>query len=162
LAQAKWASIGEWDVFPVDPWHLAKREGIHVLSATFRDPLVSVRISKLESGNCTIYVSEIETLTRQRFAIAYALGYLFLHIQSEAGSWQENRLHESMCLFTDGGSGGNKERDASRFAACLLIPEAMVRDLYWTGASIRDMSKLLDVSPICMLYRLESMGLWVG
>jgi Zn-dependent peptidase ImmA (M78 family) len=111
-----------------------------------------------------IYVNAVEALRspgRRNFTIAHELGHWHLHRTDGADA------HARFCRSDDVGAepravsdAARIEREANRFAAALLMPEALVRD---QAARLRlhvsVMAERFGVSNLAMRVRLESLGL---
>jgi len=97
-----------------------------------------------------IVVNSRERRERQRFTIAHELGHYFL------GHGRKS--------FAEPGGRNRRERDAERFAACLLMPAAWVRH-YWAAyaANYENRSAILadlfEVSPAALKLRVKELGL---
>ena len=131
-------------------------------------PDISGLLYRADNDTTLIGVNADDSLVRQRFTIAHELGHL--------------RLHEGTPLFVDrsirvnsrlaGESGrGGEEREANWFAAELLMPEAMIREVANQMAShrqlsddglVRTLADTFQVSRPAMGYRLFNLGLVNG
>ena len=111
-----------------------------------------------------IYVSAVEALRspgRRNFTIAHELGHWHLH-RSEGDD-----AHTRFCRADDVGGESRAvrdaariEREANRFAAALLMPEALVRDqAKELLLNVRLMAQRFGVSGPAMQVRLESLDL---
>lgn len=97
-----------------------------------------------------IVVNSRERHVRQRFTIAHELGHYFL------GHGQKS--------FAEPGGKGCQERDAERFAACLLMPRAWVLRYWEAYAANREnrlsiLAELFDVSSAALKRRVKELGL---
>jgi Zn-dependent peptidase ImmA (M78 family) len=93
---------------------------------------------------------------RRRFTVAHEIGHWLLHAQGAVP-------RTVWCRITDGSEPGDAlEREANRFAAELLMPEAWVRDeAARSGADREALAQRFDVSEIAMGWRLFNLGLAV-
>ncbi|WP_052959708.1 ImmA/IrrE family metallo-endopeptidase [Pseudomonas lundensis] len=48
---------------------------------------------------------------------------------------------------------------ANAFAANLLMPEDLVRDLYGSARNVQDLAEAFGVSSVAMTYRLKNLGM---
>lgn len=111
--------------FPFDVIAFAKELGINVTQSNFAsNDKVSGLIKKFSEDNIVISVKANDVDTRQRFTIAHELGHFFLH---------QHLLEEG---FMDGagllrdGSNNKIEKEANSFAANLLMPEAIFKEMW--------------------------------
>jgi Zn-dependent peptidase ImmA (M78 family) len=97
-----------------------------------------------------IVVNSGERRVRQRFTIAHELGHYFLSHGSKS--------------FAEPARGGRRERDAERFAACLLMPAAWVKR-YWKAYAANDENRLavvadlFEVSLTALKHRINELGI---
>lgn len=102
-------------------------------------------------GKWRIVVNRDDTWGRQRFSLAHEVKHLIDHPMRTV-------------LYKDGryGSGEQSaERAADYFAACLLMPKAWLRRVYY-DESFRDpavLAKRFKVSAAAMRYRFDQLGL---
>ena len=102
-----------------------------------------------------IWVRSDESETRRRFSIAHETGHWVLHVPAARAVF---------CRETDvrpdtARAGRLVERQANRFAAELLMPEAAVREeVARLGARPQALAARFQVSPIAMAYRLVNLG----
>jgi len=97
-----------------------------------------------------IIVNARQRRVRQRFTIAHELGHYFL------GHGQKS--------FAEPGGEDGQERDAERFAACLLMPATWVRRYWEAYAANREnrlsiLAELFDVSSAALKRRVKELGL---
>jgi len=114
---------------PVDVELVANKLGLKVIYANLgeNENVSGLLISK---GDSTIIaVQETDSHNRQRFTIAHEIGHFHLRHQFEAGEHVHvDRGHLITPRNSRSSSGvDSKEIDANQFAACLLMPSALVR-----------------------------------
>lgn len=111
-----------------------------------------------------IYVNAVEARRspgRRNFTIAHELGHWHLH------RGEGDDAHTRFCRADDVGGESRAlrdavriEREANRFAAALLMPEALVRDqAKLLQLNVRLMAQRFGVSGLAMQVRLESLSL---
>lgn len=151
---------------PIDVSKIAKQLDIKVII----DDLSSSRLSGFayqKNGEKIIGVNEFESDERKRFTIAHELGHLLLHKNSV--SYDQGGI----MMFRDGHSSegiDQKEVQANRFAAELLMPEQDIRldlakektfDLMTTpellSSFVERMAKKYNVSEQAMSIRLTTL-----
>lgn len=107
---------------------------------------------ELVNGQAHIYVNRGEPIARQRFTVAHEIGHWAL---GHGDSFRDPAANFS--------SSASKyvERSANKFAACLLMPRAVVMDaaMHSGGGNVDDLARLFRVSSIAMEYRLKNLGL---
>lgn len=152
-----------WDgVLPVKPEAIAEALGIKVV------PLNDVDVSKGLSGALHWFPSQdspdrqlycrfnsSESKERRRFTIAHELGH-----------FASGHLSNGQVLFRDTTEVFTKrvydplEAEANRFAAELLMPEALVKSFIQSGThTIQHLAKHFQVSESAMRWRLVNLGL---
>ncbi|HEX8073927.1 MAG TPA: ImmA/IrrE family metallo-endopeptidase [Thermoleophilaceae bacterium] len=124
-------------------------------------PRLTVRYSKARrlagalrwtGGEWCIVVNSGDTWGRQRFSLAHELKHLLDH------PFQRT-------IYRDGRFGSahwQAERAADYFAACLLMPKAWVKRLFY-DEGLRDefvLARRFQVSVQAMRYRLDQLGLY--
>jgi len=121
-----------------------------------------------DGDHIVIGVNQDDSPARQRFTIAHELGHLCLHPGQPLRVDRSARVN--LRATGDDGRGG-EEREANWFAAELLMPEQMVREVAAHMAQRRQLSDdslvgaLADsfqVSRVAMGYRLFNLGLVNG
>lgn len=118
----------------------------------------SSQISGLyDNGTKTIYVNANEAPARQRFTIAHELGHALLH------SYQLEK-NPNLGIFYRRPLGDEvfnsiEERQANCFAAHLLVPEAIIRELYPACKSPSVLADIFNVSRQVIEFHLLNLGL---
>jgi len=122
----------------------------------------------VENGRGVIGYNAIHSQVRQRFTIAHEIGHYVLHVRNK-----QQRLFVDRSVFRrdEESSTGNdlEEVQANKFAAALLMPEALLRteirrldsDLD-DEVDIGDLARRFAVSAAAMSFRLENLGLVRG
>jgi Zn-dependent peptidase ImmA (M78 family) len=134
---------------PVDVNLIAERLGLAVTYAALSG--LSGSLVRYD-GKELIVININEPQQRQRFSLAHEIGH--------------SQLHHSALSFTcileapqDTAPIRKVERQASRFAAALLMPEWMVRQDYFSGSSNEAIAKHFEVSTEAVYWRLTHLGL---
>lgn len=102
-------------------------------------------------GKWRIIVNRDDTWGRQRFSLAHELKHLIDHPQRQS-IYADSRY---------GSAEESAERAADYFAACLLMPKAWVKRVYY-DEGFRDprvLAKRFQVSVAAMRYRFDQLGL---
>ena len=132
---------------PVSPGKICRALGISVRVRPF-DYVAGLFIN--DDVFPIIVVNSRERRVRQRFTIAHELGHYFLDHGRKS--------------FAEPGGRSLREREAERFAACLLMPAAWVRH-YWAAYAanyenrLGVIAELFMVSPTALKRRLKELGL---
>lgn len=151
ITTAKNILIGHWDGnIPVNLVKIAMAMHIDVNSVT--DCHYSAMVSN--HNNCdTINYNSKDSILRQRFAIAHALGHLALGC-----------TNNEVVITTDNfnaNTSSPSDAKTNNFAVELLMPELAVKHLIFTRkiTSLDKLSALFSVSGVLVQRRLEMLGL---
>jgi len=158
------ASLGIREA-PVNVKAVAKHLGIRILSVELDDDVSGLLITK--PNMAYIAIRRDDPPSRQRFSIAHEIGHFFLRHQFEPGEHVHvDRGHRISQRNRRSSTGTNlMEVEANQFAACLLMPGALVRasieelkaeELY--DAHITVLADKFNVSEQAMTIRLSAMG----
>jgi Zn-dependent peptidase ImmA (M78 family) len=132
---------------PVEPEVIAKSMGAQVLQ---QDSAESGSL-EIHEEDVFIYVRQQDPAARQRFTIAHEIGHWVLG--------HGNSFRDPAANFSSS-SGMLVERQANRFAACLLMPRDPVIELATQGKwNTEDMARIFRVSRSAMEYRLKNLDL---
>lgn len=146
---------------PIDPISLANAAGIKVHTAEFSDSYLSGMISK-RGPETVILVKQTDPDSRKRFTIAHELGHHFLHLtDKEDGAFVDNTINLFREQFHDHSPEADRkqETEANRFAAALLMPEALMRREFAQNPDIDYLAWKFGVSEQAMGYRIAELGL---
>ncbi len=132
---------------PVEVERICALTGITVCARPF-DYVAGVLIK--DDVLPVILVNARDGPARRRFTIAHELGHLFLDHRRSA--------------YAEPGGAGRLEREAGRFAACLLMPAGWVRRLWRAYAGnpenrLSILAGLFDVSLAAIKRRARELGL---
>lgn len=150
---------------PIDIEGLANYVGAIVSYEPFNEELSGVLVK--ESDRIVIGVNSSHSKNRQRFTIAHEIGHLVLKHQGEL-------FVDHVVMKRDGKSSkaiDRQEIEANRFAAELLMPEALVLERAHALESgkaglspdelISQLAKDFQVSSQAMEYRLTNLGVFM-
>jgi len=115
---------------------------------------ISGAIQQRPGKSCIILVNDMDSEARARFTIAHELGHYFLHMDS----MPPNDSGLITCLRSD---SSPIETQANRFAAELLMPEALVRQEYakMVIPVCESLAEIFQVSNQAMEIRLKQLEL---
>lgn len=145
------------NIMDVDPIKLASQLGIVVQAVEFKDPNIAGMLSH-EGDKYEISINMYDSYERQRFTVAHELGhYLLGHLKETDASLE---------IFRRGITGDEKEVEANKFAAALLVNSGYLKAMYEVNKivykeylSIVDkLAKKFNVSRQTIHYRLKSIG----
>ena len=141
---------------PIDARKIAKHLGLDIKEQKFDDPGIS---GKYNRSHGIISVAHNEHERRQAFTIAHEIGHHLLH---------KNEVSETlyrMYAIIGHQAPITIEREANSFAAHLLMPEQIVRQLWEQekqtdpAAAVKKIAKRFEVSADAMRWRLHNLGL---
>ena len=132
---------------PVDVKGIARALGIEVREEVLGDG-ISGKITR-NDGCYTITVDASESKLRQRFTIAHEIAHYVLHADLIENGVIDNEMYRSKQLSDE------RERQANRFAAWILMPDNLVRSLADQHLDAKQIAERLQVSEAAMKVRLE-------
>ena len=136
----------------IDPTVIAQAEGVQVLEVEMPAGDSGEYLGEAVKGLHVMRVNKNESPLRKRFTIAHELAH---HVLGHGPRPRDGSKQYSAYNYDP------KEADANRFAAELLMPEAVVNRLVFDNG-IADVSKLasvMKVSEVAMKYRLKNLGI---
>ncbi len=133
-----------FSTFPVDPFAIAKSEGIQIVPKPADKKGVSGGIIFDEDFPSIFYATDIDNEGFQRFTVAHELGHYFLDGHPEE-ILKSNKMHVSHAGFRQGDN--SIELEADHFASGLLMPTHLVKKELASGViGLDGIEKLADVS----------------
>jgi Zn-dependent peptidase ImmA (M78 family) len=155
--------LGEDLSLPIDIENIVAKKGIRLLPFDFKEDMSGVLI--LEDGDATIGYNVNEAHVRNRFTIAHELAHYILH-KDDKDLFVDTDfkvLYRSAHIDI----GQKHEKEANDLAACILMPEKLLRkeideiELDYTDEDlIKALAKKFDVSTISMSIRLSKLKLF--
>ncbi len=135
---------------PVPVYEIAESSGVNVVFADFGEHSESV------SGLCDfrsarIYVNKFDGIARQTFTMAHELGHWLLHKEVFLADPEK---YPVLPRFSSPDYSDLYEKEANKFAACLLVPDHLLRPV--RGASVAALADAFGVSRLMMEYRLKN------
>lgn len=135
---------------PVPVYEIAESNGVNVVFADFGEHSESV------SGLCDfkaarIYVNKDDSLERQAFTMAHELGHWLLHRRFYLADPDSYPL---LPRFSNPNRDDPKEKEANKFAACLLVPDRLLAPI--KDAPVSALAGIFAVSRTMMEYRLKN------
>lgn len=134
---------------PIPVYEIAESNGVNVVFADFGTHAESV------SGLCDfkgarIYVNKDDSPERQAFTMAHELGHWILHKTDFLAAPES---YPVLPRFSDPNRNDPMEKEANKFAACLLVPERMLAPV--KSAPVASLAKSFGVSRTMMEFRLK-------
>ncbi|MEJ7736322.1 MAG: ImmA/IrrE family metallo-endopeptidase [Chitinophagaceae bacterium] len=136
--------------------------GLKMISYDLGDNISGVLI--IENGQATIGFNKNESRVRNRFSVAHELGHYILH-KDGSDLFVDKQFRVMYRGTNTDGVNYTHEREANEFAACLLMPDNLVREeiasleLDYTDEDIiKILAKKFDVSTVAMSIRLSNLG----
>ena len=140
---------GYWEQsIPVDVYEIARKMKITILE----DPFLSVSGELNLEDKPLIKINTSENFLRQRFTMAHELGHFVLN----HGSRFRDPVSNFFSNIPD-----EKEVQANRFAAALLMPEPAIRFFINNEKNLttQKLAEYFKVSSTAMVYRLKNLGI---
>ena len=146
---------------PVDVEALVRSLGADLVYENLEDDVSGFLLR--DQGVATIAINQHHSANRQRFTLAHECGHLYLHASLGDRLW----LDRERIFFRDSSSSAGdqyEEIEANQFAACLLMPEMLVRAAIMDSGVFNDnsasrLAERFQVSERAMNFRLISLGL---
>ncbi|MBO9682366.1 MAG: ImmA/IrrE family metallo-endopeptidase [Flavisolibacter sp.] len=152
---------------PIKVEDIARSMGIKVIPYPLEQNMSGLLV--LEKNSAVIGYNQNEARVRRRFTVAHEIGHYVLHRdKSDRQVFVDKNFKAMFRSFESANEPtvAKLETEANVFAACLLMPETLVREevgkteLDLGGEdSIRDLAKIFDVSSTAMHYRLLNLNL---
>lgn len=135
---------------PIPVYEIAESNGVNVLFVDFGENAETV------SGLCDfrtsrIYVNKDDSTERQAFTMAHELGHWVMHKEFFLVNPDQYPI---LPRFSDPNRNDPKEKEANKFAACLLVPERLLAPV--KGAPVAALARSFGVSRTMMEFRLKN------
>ena len=156
--------LNEFGLFkvPVNVVKLTRKMGITIEEQDLDDDVSGFLVRK--DGADIIGINKYHPDVRQRFTISHEIGHYKLHVETPlfVDYYKGSKLNRKA-------TGGSllMEKQANRFAACLLMPRKLVLEEISKldeemeyESKLYSLSKKFEVSTAAMDYRLKALGLY--
>lgn len=135
---------------PIPVYEIAESSGVNVVFADFGAH--SEGVSGLcDFNSARIYVNKYDSVVRQTFTMAHELGHWLLHREIFL---KDPDRYPVLPRFSDPNRSDPLEKEANKFAACLLVPERLLKPV--RGAPVSALAKSFGVSRLMMEFRLKN------
>ena len=148
---------------PVNIEEIVEKKGIRLLPFDFKEDISGVLM--LENNEATIGYNTNEHRVRNRFTIAHELGHFILHKDDK--DLFVDKDFKALFRLNNGDTSAKHEKEANEFAACILMPENLIRreiedsGIDYTDENlIKSLAKKFDVSTVAMSIRISKLGLF--
>jgi len=151
LAETKAKALtDQYSVPPIPVYEIAENSGVNVVFADFGSNAEAV------SGFCDfnsrrLYVNKDDSTQRQAFTMAHELGHWLLHRDFFT---KDPDRYMVLPRFSDPNRDDSMEKEANKFAACLLVPEKLLRPVI--GAPVSALARVFGVSRTMMEFRVKN------
>ena len=126
---------------------LSQKFGVERVYSTDMPYNISGWVKKSGEGKYEIALNNKENFRRKRFTAAHELAHLLLHEEFIGDGIQDDALYRSK-LSSD------KEVQANKLAADILMPYRKVYDFLGVGAKMIELPSIFEVSHLAMCIRL--------
>ena len=139
---------------PVDLMGMAEALGLTVDMAAALSPDVSGRIVRGGAGSAGYHidVNAMHSANRKRFTLAHEIAHYLLHRDLIGDGVEDNGLYRSRLSDAI-------EVEANKFAAQILMPSQLVREVYRLVKSLPGLTAAFQVSEDAMRIRLKELRL---
>lgn len=150
LAEQKAGELtADYSAPPIPVLDIAEDNGTNIVFANFGNS------SEKVSGLCDfkaarIYVNQDDSPERQAFTIAHELGHWLLHREIFLSNPE---LYPVLPRFSKPDQNNVLEKEANKFAACLLVPARLLRSV--SRAPVSSLASVFGVSRTMMEFRLR-------
>jgi Zn-dependent peptidase ImmA (M78 family) len=156
LEKAGWSGVG-----PVDPIAVAAALGIRVYEAPMKNDDIEGILARSD-GELYILINQNRSSVRKRFTVAHEVAHFVLHGQDQGqGDFEKVDDFESMYRLAVSasvrGEEAEREREANRFAAALLMPAGLLKREWDASTQPGRLAARLGVSQQALEIRLEEL-----
>ncbi|MBC6407083.1 MAG: ImmA/IrrE family metallo-endopeptidase [Rhodobacteraceae bacterium] len=134
---------------PIPVQDIAESNGVEVVFVDFGE--YKREVSGLcDFGEKRIYVNAEDSRARRAFTMAHELGHWLLHKEHYL---QHPEEYPILPRFSVPDNSNPLEKEANKFAACLLMPRHLLRPV--KTAPVAQLARIFGVSQLAMSYRLR-------
>ncbi len=135
---------------PTPVYEIAESNGVNVVFADFGKHAETVS-GLCDFNEARIYVNKDDSTERQAFTIGHELGHWILH---KSFYLQHPENYPILPRFSDPNKNDPMEKEANKFAACLLVPQRLLLPV--KDAPVTVLAGIFGVSRTMMEYRLKN------
>jgi hypothetical protein len=146
---------------PVNIEEIIRSLGIELDKKAELDDDISGQIERLPGGAYKISVNKADHYFRQRFTMAHELAHFLFHRSLIGDGVDDNKAYRSTQTgrFYNTSITREHETQANQFAASILMPESLVRELNEEfHGNLDELSKKLQASKQAISIRLTAMN----
>jgi Zn-dependent peptidase ImmA (M78 family) len=123
---------------------------------------ITSQLIRIDESRFRIAINIDQPALRKRFSMAHALGHYLLHKDDLGVGVSDTMAYQTPRTgpLANPRITEQHEADANRFAANLLMPDALVQSFYMkTGGNLTEMSRVFQTSREMIRYAVHSLGL---
>ncbi len=151
LAQNKAEELAQkYSSPPIPIYEIAENNGLNVIFADFGKNAEKVA-GVCDFVNSRMYVNRADSAQRQAFTMAHELGHWILHKEFFL---REPDKYPVLPRFSEPDRDNIFEKEANKFAACLLVPAHLLKPVAVTPVSL--LANIFGVSRTMMEFRLKN------
>lgn len=147
---------------PVDVERLISDFGLELDLEARLPANITSELIRIGDGLYRVSINVDQPALRKRFSMAHALGHYLLHKHDLGIGVSDTMAYRAPRTgpLANPRITEQHEADANRFAANLLMPDALVQSFYVkTGGNIAEMSRVFQTSKELIRYAVHSLGL---
>ena len=130
---------------------IAGHLGYSIFEAEFSsDTIAAYLVSNKQEKSIYVNLNDPEEV--KRFEIAHSVGHIVLHYANFKGDFEEVDIRKTEYYKT-------REKQANIFAASLLMPEDMTKEIWDTFRNVNDFARTFVISKKAAIIRLDELGL---
>lgn len=157
LLRTVWAPDGR-PAYPIDPAKIAEALGLKVYAADLQID-VSGMLVKHPARDPEIYINGRDSKNRQRFSCAHELGHYIKRSSEEVQTTEEGWEYIDLRSPLSATGQDPDEVWANRFAAALLMPADLVKEVHTEVSEPAALAYEFGVSSDAMNFRLQNLDL---
>lgn len=142
---------------PIDVYKIAELLGIEVRRLPLDEGTDGILVKEEEFGSFKAVIDASASPHRARFTLAHEIGHYIKDYQD----FPAEKVAGIVQKRDDMSSTGKNPNEiwANQFAAYLLMPSGIVKQLWADNTPIEKMAEMFDVSIVSLSHRLENLGL---
>lgn len=146
---------------PVNIEGIIRSMGIELNKSAELPDQISGQLERLPNDKYKISINKMDHYYRKRFTMAHELGHYILHLHLIGDGVDDNRAYRSTAdgIYYNQDIRQEDETEANRFAASILMPEAILREHTQKDFLLEDLARKFQVSVQAMRIRLKGLNI---